>query len=83
MDFTLALTLTAEEMKFVIWLALTPALSPGERVSKAASLENSFITIAVADAASSFAEKTVRQPRAFALPETGEPFSLSWGRGPG
>src|ERR1035437_11108558 len=30
---------------FVIWLALTPALSPEERVSEAASLENSVVTV--------------------------------------
>ena len=63
-------------------LALTPALSPGERGSEAALLENSFVTVAIA-AASSFAGKTARQPGASAPPKRGERFSLSWGRGPG
>ncbi len=69
-------------MKFVVWLALTPALSPEERVGQSASLE-SIEVLRVITIALSFAEKAARQPGASALPETGERFSFSWGRRPG
>ena len=76
-SFTLVLSVLAGEIKFVIWTALTPALSPGERVSEVASLENSFVTIAIA-AALSFVEKNARQPSASVPPKRGERFSFSF-----
>ncbi len=82
MVFTLALTLTAEQMKFVIWLALTPTLSPEERVDESASLE-SLEALRVITIALSFAEKAAGQTGASASSKRGERFSFSWGRRPG
>ena len=52
---TLALVVSVEEMKFVLWLALSPV----ERVRESASLANSDVPRALA-AASSFLEKAAR-----------------------
>ena len=63
-------------------LALTPALSPGERGSAGAALEKFSSTVATA-ASLRLAPKPEGTPLAFLSRENGEWFTLSWGRGPG
>ena len=69
-------SLAAKLELFVMWLALTPALSPEERVGVAASWEDLIVTIAIAAFRLS-AGKTARQPGTSAAPKRGERFSFS------
>src|SRR2546426_843881 len=63
-------------------LALTLTLSPGEREQLCASLDSPGDS-RVISASWSCAEKAAPKPNRSALPQRGQRFSLSWGRGLG
>ena len=70
------------ERKVSSTLALTLTLSPGQRGQLGALVEDLFVAVA-GIAGSDFTVEIVRHSGAFASPERGECFSLSWGRGLG